>query len=230
MKKLSVVPIGTALVLLMAAPALAHVTVQPPEAPTGSFFAFAVRVPNERPDAATTEVEVQFPETVTNVSVQPHPGWDYEVKMKTLDEPIEVFGEEVTEAVDTITWSGGTIAPGEFDEFGFSVRTPDEPGELVFPALQTYEGGEVVEWIGDEESEEPAAEVRVLDLGLGEHEGELSLLAELAQGSSDGDGDSGSAESAPTSDEGTDVMTWVALVVGAAGLLVGGAALARGKK
>jgi periplasmic copper chaperone A len=228
MKKLSVVPIAAALVLLMAAPALAHVTVQPPEAPTGSFFAFAVRVPNERPDASTTEVEVQFPETVTNVSVQPHPGWDYEVKMKKLDEPIEVFGEEVTEAVDTITWSGGTIGPGEFDEFGFSVRTPDEPGELAFPALQTYDSGEVVEWIGDEGSEEPAAEVRVLDLGLGENEGELSLLAELAQGSSDGAGDS--AEPAPTSDEGTDAITWVALIVGAAGLLVGGAAFARGKK
>jgi uncharacterized protein YcnI len=230
MKKLSIVSIAAALVLLMAAPALAHVTVQPPEAPTGSFFAFAVRVPNERRDASTTEVEVQFPETVTNVSVQPHPGWDYEVKMKTLDEPIEVFGEEVTEAVDTITWSGGTIGPGEFDEFGFSVRTPDEPGELVFPALQTYDSGEVVEWIGDEGSEEPAAVVRVLDLGLGEQEGELSLLAELAQGSSGGDGDSGSAEPAPASDEGTDALTWVALAVGAAGLLLGGAALARGKK
>ena len=105
MRKSSVAPMAGAFVLLMAAPALAHVTVQPPEAPTGSFFAFAVRVPNERPDASTTKVEVQFPETVTNVSVQPHPGWDYEVKMKTLDEPIEVFGEEVTEAVDTITWS-----------------------------------------------------------------------------------------------------------------------------
>ena len=228
MRKSSVAPMAGAFVLLMAAPALAHVTVQPPEAPTGSFFAFAVRVPNERPDASTTKVEVQFPETVTNVSVQPHPGWDYEVKMKTLDEPIEVFGEEVTEAVDTITWSGGTIGPGEFDEFGFSVRTPDEPGELVFPALQTYDSGEVVEWIGDEGSEEPAAEVRILDLGLGEHEGELSLLAELAQRSSDGD--SGPVAPAPASGEGTDSMTWVALIVGVAGLVVGGAALARGKK
>jgi uncharacterized protein YcnI len=229
MKKLSIAVIAGALVLFMAAPALAHVTVQPPEAPTGSFYRFTVRVPNERPDASTTQVEVQFPETVTNVSVQPHAGWDYEVKMKTLDEPIEVFGEEVTEAVDTITWSGGTIAPGEFDEFGISVRTPDEPTELVFPALQTYDSGEVVEWIGDEEADEPAALVRVLDLGLGEHEGELSLLAEVAQGgSTDGDGET-TTESAPASDEGTDAITWVALVVGAAGLVVGGIALARGK-
>ena len=230
MRKLSIGPIAGALLLLMAAPALAHVTVQPPEAPTGSFSRFAVRVPNERPDASTTKVEVQFPETVTSVSVQPHPAWDYDVKMKTLDEPIEVFGEEVAEAVDTITWSGGTIGPGEFDEFGFSVRTPDEATELVFPALQTYDSGEVVEWIGDEEADEPAAHVRVLDLGLGEHEGELSLLAELAQGSSNGNGDSGSGEPVPASDEGTDAMTWVALVVGAAGLLVGGAALARGRR
>jgi periplasmic copper chaperone A len=234
MRKSSPAVLAAVLVALFAAPAFAHVTVQPNEAPTGAFYGFAVRVPNERPNAATTKVEVQFPETVTNVSVQPHTGWDYEVKMKSLDEPIEVFGEEVTEAVDTITWSGGTIDPGEFDEFGFSVRTPDEPRALEFPALQTYDSGEVVRWIGPPDADEPAARVEVIDLGFAEGQGQLGLLAELKEqttsdGSEDGDGPSVSAEP-QTSDDGTDALTWVALIVGVAGLAIGGAALARANR
>jgi periplasmic copper chaperone A len=225
MRKLSPAVPAAVLVALFAAPAFAHVTVQPEEAPTGAFYRFAVRVPNERRDAATTKVEVRFPETVTNVSVQPHTGWNYQVKMKTLDEPIEVFGEEVTEAVDTITWSGGTIDPGEFDEFGFSVRTPDEPGALEFPALQTYEGGEVVRWIGPPDADEPAARVNVIDIGFAEGQGELGLLAQLKEDTAT-DGSPVSAEP----EDGTDALTWVALIVGVVGLAVGGVALARARK
>ena len=75
MKKTLVLLGAAALALVVAAPALAHVTVQPTEAGTGSFSRFVVRVPNERPDAATIKVEVQFPTNVTNVSFQPKDGW-----------------------------------------------------------------------------------------------------------------------------------------------------------
>jgi uncharacterized protein YcnI len=171
MRTFSTAVLAAALSLALASPALAHVTVQPSEAPAGSFYRFVVRVPNERDDADTTKVEVQFPTNVTNASIQPKPGWNYEVKMTKLDEPIEVFGEEVDEVVGSVTWTGGSIAPGEFDEFGFSIRTPDAPGELEFPALQTYSGGEVVRWVGPADADEPAARVNVLDLGLEEGEG-----------------------------------------------------------
>jgi Domain of unkown function (DUF1775) len=55
-----------------------------------------------------------------------------------------VLGEQVTGVVGTVTWQGGAIEPGEFAEFGFSARPPDEPGTLEFPAIQTYDSGEMV--------------------------------------------------------------------------------------
>lgn len=149
-------------VAVWTGPAWAHVTVQPQEATTGSFARFVVRVPNERPDAATVKIEVRFPGTVTNAKFQPKAGWTRTVTMKTLDEPVEVFGEPVTEVIDTVTWEGGRIEPEEFDEFGFSVRTPDEPEELVFPAVQTYSSGEEVRWVGEADGEQPAARVRIV--------------------------------------------------------------------
>ena len=91
--------------------------------------------------------------------------------MTTLDEPLVVFDEEITEVVGTVTWSGGEVGPGEFTEFGFSARTPDQPTTLEFPAIQTYDSGEVIRWIGLPDSEEPAALVRGVDIGAEEGEG-----------------------------------------------------------
>jgi len=222
MKKILVFVSAAAIALVAAAPAFAHVTVQPNEAGVGSFSRFVVRVPNETPDAATTKIEVQFPETVTNVSFQPKDGWDRTVKMKTLDEPIEVFGEEVTEAVDSVTWTGGSIESGEFDEFGFSIRTPDDPGALEFPALQTYQGGEVVRWIGPADADAPAAIVNVIDTGFAEDEGQLSVLARLNQSS--GEPSEPETQQTAASEDDSDESN-LGVILGGIGILLGGVAL-----
>lgn len=176
--------LSSALALLIlvagASPALAHVTVQPNEAVVGSFSRFVVRVPNERPDASTVRVEVEFP-PLAFVSFQPKDGWQRDVEEEAFDEPIEVFGNEITEGVTSVTWRGGEIGPGEFEEFGFSARMPDEPGELEFRASQHYDSGEVVEWTGPADGEEPAARVAVYDIGAGEDEGELAVLARVQE-------------------------------------------------
>jgi periplasmic copper chaperone A len=161
--------------------AQAHVTIQPNEAPAGAFFRFVVRVPNER-DVPTTKVRVEFPENLIFTSFQPKEGWTRKVKMKKLDEPIEAFGSQIDTVVDYVEWSGGSIAAGEFDEFGFSVRVPEEEGDLEFKAIQTYEGGEVVEWTGPEDGETPAPHVAVYDLTdlAEEGTGQLGLLHDTA--------------------------------------------------
>jgi uncharacterized protein YcnI len=196
-------------IVVAAAPALAHVTVQPNESTPGAFARFVVRVPNERPDASTTEVEVRFPDLFF-VSFMDVPGWERSVEMRQLDEPAEIFGEEVTEVVGTVTWSGGEVEPGEFMEFGFSARMPEETTTLEFPALQTYDSGEVVEWIGPADSEEPAARVNVLDIGASEEEGQLAVLADLRS-------EVTSVEDPPS--------TTLPLVLSIAGVLLGGVAL-----
>jgi uncharacterized protein YcnI len=173
---------GTVLALLsLSSVAHAHVTVQPSEAPAGSFFAFVVRVPNEREDAATTEVTVRFPEVFASVSFQPKPGWQREVSIKKLKAPITIGDAEVDELVGSVTWTGGEIQPGEFDEFGFSVRVPDEPGEIEFKAIQTYSNGEVVEWTGPADAEEPAARVTAVALPAEEGQGQLAVLAAVTE-------------------------------------------------
>ncbi len=207
---------GALVVAVMPATALAHVTLQPSEAIAGGFQAFVVQVPNERDDAATTKVEVQLPPVFASVSVQPKPGWTYKVEMVTFDEPIEAFGEEVTEGVGSITWSGGEIAPGEFETFPISLG-PVPEGELVFPSLQTYSSGEVVRWIGPPDSDEPAPIVSAIDLGLQEGEGQLAALATVREQVEAGGGTDGEDQD---DEDGAPILGWIALAVAVLALIV----------
>jgi uncharacterized protein YcnI len=199
----------------------AHVTLNPREWEAGGFARFDIRVPNERPNANTTEVTVRFPDGLTFVSFQPKPGWKRTVKMETLAEPIEVFGEEVTEQVASVTWSGGVIKPGEFDEFGVSFRVPETPGEsLMFPSLQTYSNGEVVRWIDpDPEAETPAPQVAVLEPAAEEEVAAETTTEEAAAAEETTTEEIAAAPAVGSDDD--DAMSTVALVFGIAGLAAG---------
>jgi periplasmic copper chaperone A len=221
--KLTIASLLAAMVLPAAAQA--HVTVQPDSVPAGGFARLDVRVPNERDNAATNKVEVEFPEGFLFVSYEPVAGWTTAVKMKPLAEPIEQHGEEITEQVATVTFTAdnpaAAIQPGQFRDFGLSVGMPAdaEEGEvLTFPAIQTYDNGEVVRWIGAPDSDEPAAEV-TLTAPEEEHGASSEEEGSVESGSEDDD------------DDGTPMaLGIVALVLGAGGLLAGGTALARSRR
>jgi uncharacterized protein YcnI len=202
--------------------AAAHVTVNPGEWEAGGFARFDVRVPNERPNADTTEVTVQFPDGLTFVSFQPKPGWKRTIEMETLAEPIEVFGEEITEQVASVTWSGGVIKPGEFDEFGLSFRVPETPGEsLLFPSLQTYSNGEVVRWVDpDPEAETPAPQVAILP-PPGDEAAAEETTTEEAGAAGETTTEAEAVPAANTEDDGDDSTATVALILGIAGLAAG---------
>jgi periplasmic copper chaperone A len=208
-----VIGVFLAAALLIAPAASAHITVQPEELVAGDFARMDVRVPNERDNASTTKVVVQMPPGFLFVSSEPVPGWKIETKMRKLDKPVEQFGEQITEEVDTVTISGGEIGPGQFQDFGLSVGVPDRSGSLTFKAIQTYSNGEVVRWIGPPDSESPAPQVQLASAPA--EEGGAAAPAEEEE----------PAAAAPAADEsddgGSDTLAIIALIVGAAALLVG---------
>lgn len=163
--------VATVAACVLAPAALAHVSVNPGVAEADSFARFAVRVPNEQPDAATVEVSMQIPEGVAFLSFQPLPGWERTVETEPVAETTteeaaageESAHEEPEARIASVTWSGGRIEPGEFQEFGISMKLPATPGEaLVFPTTQTYSTGEVVRWIGAADADEPAPRVSLV--------------------------------------------------------------------
>ncbi|WP_405094685.1 YcnI family protein [Micromonospora sp. NBC_01412] len=219
-----------AVVLGVAAPASAHVSVNPKEAIQGGYGRFAFRVPNESDEASTTKVEVVLPENapVGSVSTMPVPGWTVAVEKRKVDPPVQVHGSEVAEAVSKITWTAtgdAAVKPGQFQEFPVSMGPLPQVDTMVFKTLQTYSDGNVARWIeeppaaGGEEPEKPAP---VLTLTAAAPSAGASAPAVAAADVDDDDDDS---------DGGAGTAFGVAgLVAGLAGLALGGLAFARTRR
>ncbi len=204
----------SACALALAAPASAHVTVNPREATAGSYTKLSVRVPNESPTAGTVAVALSLPTDtpLASVSVKPHSGWTADVTRTTLPEPVTSGDLEITEAVTTITWTadpGVRVAPGQFEEFDISVGPlPEDVDALSFPATQTYDDGEVVAWdqpatTDGEEPEHPAPTLALLPADAGGH------------------GAPATVETVSTSSTSVDATDSTARALGAGGLAVG---------
>lgn len=209
----------TAAVVFPAA-AAAHVTIQPGEWEPGAFATMAVRVPNERDDAETTSVTVQFPEEILTARFKPHPLCEREVEMEELAEPVE----DITERIVSVTWTCDPAIPADgFDEFGISLRVPEdaaEGDEFLFPTQQVYSSGEEVGWVDpDPDGDTPAPRITVVAPEEEEAEEPAATTEEEA------------AVPAVSTDDDDDGMATVAIILAivglAAGLLALGVALFR---
>jgi uncharacterized protein YcnI len=152
-----------AMVLLPATAASAHVTIEPPTAPKGTDAVINFVVPNEMENANTTQLQVFFPtdHLIPDASTQPVAGWTAKVTTAHSDKPLQTDAGTTNDYVASITWTGGSIPPGQFQEFGVALGLPDDASSLTFKALQTYSNGQVVRWIetaaaGQPEPENPA--------------------------------------------------------------------------
>ncbi|WP_460958117.1 YcnI family copper-binding membrane protein [Parasphingorhabdus pacifica] len=228
------------LALAGAGTASAHVSANPEEAPKGGHAKIAFRVPNERPDANTVEVTVKLPldQPLSSVRTAQMPGWDSTVNKVELEEPVDVAGAQVTEAVASITWTaepGAGIAPDRFAEFEASLGTlPTDTDQLVLPTEQTYDNGEVVKWDqpptdhGEPESPAPTLAL-VEEEGGHSHGGSDTAPAPDGSGQSDQTGQSGDSEPAAATDNTARWLGGAGLLVGALGLGIGGGALLRSR-
>ena len=100
-------------------------------------------MPNER-EQHTRRIELKMPAGVAPFSFQDLPGWKRTLKLKP------------DQSIDTIVWTGRLASDG-LAEFSFLAATPEREGEIAWKALQTYDDGQIVRWIGDEKAEEPAS-------------------------------------------------------------------------
>ncbi|MFF5447406.1 YcnI family protein [Streptomyces sp. NPDC012888] len=224
-------------VLVLSGTAFAHVSVQPVgEAAQGGYATVNFRVPNERDNASTNKLEISFPTEHPLSSAMPQdvPGWTVTVEKTKLDKPLSVHGKQIDEAVSKITWSGGKIEPGKFQQFPVALgKLPENSDELVFKAIQTYDNNEVVRWIeepqeGGEEPQNPAPVLQLTPAKGDDHHG--TAAKDSAKGSDsgknagaakDGHAGDGHAEASGGSDTTARVLAVTGIVVGLAGVAFG---------
>ncbi len=152
MKKLLFsLPVMFIAALLFINAASAHVTVDPKEVPKDSYQKFTVKMPNEK-DKPVTKLEVKIPANVDVSSVEPAANWSYKLT------------KDSTDKITGITWmaTGKGLLPEQFAEFSILGKVSKDASQLSWKALQTYDGGDVVKWVGAEGSEHPASVTKVV--------------------------------------------------------------------
>jgi uncharacterized protein YcnI len=219
----------SAAVLAAAGAAFAHVTVHPESYAKGATDGvLTFRVPNEEDTASTTKVQVFLPtdHPVLGVLVTPQNGWTAQVTTTKLKTPVKTDDGSITEAVSEITWTGGRIRHGEYQDFNVAFgQLPDDADQLAFKTLQTYSDGNVVRWIEEAEQggEEPENPAPVLTLTA-------KTAADSGEAASSTSDSTSAAESSTSSSDSTARGLGIAgLVVGVLGLLAAGFALVRAR-
>ena len=221
----TVAALAGSVVLLAAVPAFAHVTVTPGSAEKGSYSTVSFKVPNEEDKASTVKLEVTLPadHPIASVSLQPVPGWTAQVTTAKLTTPLKTDDGTVDQAVTKITWTGGKIAPGQFQQFPVSLGPlPTDVDALTFKALQTYDNGDIVRWIeipqaGQPEPENPAP---TLELTAASAEGTTATATGTAAAAPADDTAAGQSTTASgsSSDDTARGLGIAGIVIGALGV------------
>jgi uncharacterized protein YcnI len=152
---------------MFAAPAWAHVTVDPSSAPKGATLKLSFLAPNEDPAAKMTELQVAFPTPpqqtpIATVTVEAKPGWTVQVTTTRLATPIVTDDGTISDIVTNVDWKAKTAADGipaqQFGEFTVDADgLPKNENEVVFKAIQTYSDAKKVRWIDPVTPNGPAA-------------------------------------------------------------------------
>ena len=230
---------GAALAVAVPLAASAHVTVNPNTATPGSYATVNFRVPTESETASTVKVEVALPTDtpLSAVLVEPVPGWTATVEKGALPAPVEVDGNTISDAALKIVWQadpGVGIGQDQFQIFSAVLGPVPDTGHLLLPATQTYSDGEVVDWaatpdeVAADDTLEPAPVLYINDAPpTTEHSHGTSTSTSSASD------DHSSEATATTSDPSSGValgLSIAALVVAAAGAVLGALAFARRPK
>lgn len=222
-------------VWLFAGVASAHVTVDPDVAVKGADAELAFRVPQEEDNSNTVSVAVKFPtdHPIADVAVKPTPGWTYKVTTMHLAKPITTDDGTFSDVVSEIVWSGGTIKPGEYQDFTVSASPmPTDTNELQFPTIQTLSNGQQVAWNqptveGAPEPDHPAPTLKLVSSAQ-----EATGASDSPSGSGSGASVSNAATKSQVDNAHSTAVTGIIIgaigaVLGIAGLAVGAMALRR---
>ena len=210
-------------IALGAVPASAHVGVTPSTTEAGEYALLTFSVPHGCDGSATTKVAIDIPKGIDVVTPTINDGWTVEKET----EPVE--GAEGNERVSRVTYTAKKPLPdGYRDAFELNAPLPTEPGQtLLFPTTQTCEKGET-NWneVPKDGQTEDDLDAPAPAITLTEPESESAEEASTSEAT----GSSDAAESTEaSSDDSSDALAWTALGVGAAGVVIGGVALARSR-
>ena len=116
------ISVCSALALVLAAPAAAHVVASPTFLASQSSESIGFEAPNERDDPMTS-FTLSAPDGIEIEHAHPVEGWN-----GTVEDGVA-------------TWTGGSLAASATATFGVTLKADVEPGDVTLQARQGYDSG-----------------------------------------------------------------------------------------
>jgi hypothetical protein len=163
--------LAAATLFALAAPAVAHSTLELQQATLGASYKAVLRIPHGCGTEATHTVRVQIPEGFYNVKPMPKAGWTLQTVTGPYENTYVNHGKGVSEGVTEIVWSEGNLPNEFYDEFVFRGTFADtlEEGPFYFPAIQECANGEEAWTDVSGSGDMPAPSLTLVAGGMDEH-------------------------------------------------------------
>lgn len=146
----------------LSAPAGAHIVIENFEGRQNYNEFLNLMVPHGCGPLATTEIRMKIPASVPLFAPEHKDGWETELVMRTLDEPIQRGRQTITEVYDEVIWRGN-LPSLHLGVFKFLARITGPVGSVVpFKAIQTC-GEKQDRWVDVVEEGEPGWKMWALE-------------------------------------------------------------------
>ena len=119
----------------------AHVVLDTPQAPAGSYYKAIFNVPHGCDGSPTIQLRILLPEEIIIAKPMPKTGWSIQIVKEALQQPVRNEGREIVQRVKEVIWRGGPLSADEFDSFTMLIKLPETAGRLYLPAVQSCEAG-----------------------------------------------------------------------------------------
>lgn len=129
------------LLLFVVANGHAHIVLEQKSATAGSYHKATFMVGHGCDGSPTTGIDIEMPEPMAVVKPMPKAGWQLSMKTAPLAVPMLLHGRPITETVNRVSWKGGPLADGHYDEFVLLLQLPKHTGPLYFKVAQLCESG-----------------------------------------------------------------------------------------
>lgn len=222
---------GTAALMLAGINAAsAHVGVTPDKTEANSYALLTFGVPHGCDGSGTTKVTISLPDELNDAQPTVNPNWTVERVVEQLPEPKKLAdGATITKRTSKIVYTAkAPLDPELRDALVLSAKLPDAAGKtLYFPTLQNCEKGqtdwsEIAKDGQDPHSlKAPAPSVAVTAAAGDGHGAHAAATSETP---------AAPVQAASVTDDGSEARSWAGLAAGLGGLILGGAALARGRR
>jgi len=117
-----------AALVIVSAPALAHVTLTEKSAKPGTSLVAHFHVGHGCSGSPTTALQIEMPASLRQLRPDAKPGWTATVETKP--------------GIQVIRWTGGSLPADQSGDFVVTLQLPPTEGRLLFPTTQICAAGE----------------------------------------------------------------------------------------